>query len=289
MRIDSHQHFWDLGKVDYFWMPPDHPVLTRNYLPEDLWPIYEVNRFDGSVFVQAAHNDQETDWVLEMARREERILGVVAWVDLQSAELGRRLDILQRDEKFVGVRHIVHDEPEVGWLARPAVVEGLRELARRGIPYDLLLRPAHMPVALEMMEAVPDLRCVIDHIAKPEIATAGWEPWATEMKKLAAIPTMHVKLSGMITEAKNPGWTAADLRPYVQYVLELFGPERCMFGSDWPVCLLAGSWKEVLAAFTQALGAQSIEVRSRILGETAAEFYRLRNAKSASNAGVSSK
>ena len=287
MRIDSHQHFWDLGKVDYFWMPKDHPVLTRNYLPEDLWPIYDVNRIDGSVFVQAAHNDGETDWILELAGREKRILGVVAWADLQSPELGNRLDVLQRNEKFVGVRHIVHDEPEVRWLLRPAVVEGLRELARRGIPYDLLLKPPHIPVAIELMDQVPDLRCVIDHIAKPLIATGGWEPWAADLAKLAAIPTMHVKLSGMITEAKNPGWTANDLRPYVQYVLQLFGPERCMFGSDWPVCLLAGSWKEVLAAFTQALGAQSIAVRSRILGETAAEFYRLRMTTNASTAEAS--
>lgn len=276
MRIDSHQHFWDLEKVDYFWMPKDHPVLSRNYLPEDLWPIYEINRMDGSVFVQAAHNDGETDWVLDLADREAKILGVVAWVDLQSPELGKRLDVLQKWPKFVGVRHIVHDEPDVRWLARPAVVEGLRELARRGIPYDLLLKPPHIPVAIEVMEKVPDLRCVIDHIAKPYIARGEWAEWAADMAKLAAIPTMHVKLSGMITEAKNPGWKSEDLMPYVQYVLRLFGPRRCMFGSDWPVCLLAGSWKEVLAAFTQALGAQSQEVRDEILGETASRFYGLK-------------
>lgn len=273
MRIDSHQHFWDLSAVDYFWMPKDHPVLSRNYLPDDLWPIYERNLFDGSVVVQAAHNDAEGDWLLGLD--EPRILGVVAWADLQSPSLGKRLDALQKHRKFAGIRHIVHDEPDVDWLLRPAVVEGLRELARRGIPYDLLLKTPHLPVAIELMERVPDLRCVIDHIAKPYIARGEVEPWLSGMTQLAAIPSMHVKLSGMITEASVPGWKSADLAPYVQHVLQLFGPQRCMFGSDWPVCLLAGSWKEVLAAFTQAVGPMPVAERSELLGDTAARFYGL--------------
>ena len=275
MRIDSHQHFWDLAAVDYFWMPKDHPVLSRNYLPADLWPIYERNLFDGSIVVQAAHNDAEADWLLSLGAAEERILGVVAWADLQSRGLGRRLDYLQKQRKFVGIRHIVHDEPDVQWLLRPAVVEGLRELARRGIPYDLLLKPPHLPVAIEAMNRVPDLRCVIDHIAKPDIALGQVEPWLEGMRTLAQIPTMHVKLSGMITEAAVPGWKSADLAPYVQHVLGLFGPQRSMFGSDWPVCLLAGSWKEVLAAFTQAVGPMPQAERNELLGDTATRFYRL--------------
>ncbi len=276
MRIDSHQHFWDRTAVDYFWMPKDHPVLSRNYLPQDLWPIYERNFFDGSVVVQAAHNDAEGDWLLGLAARESRILGVVAWADLTSPALGHRLDHLQQQSKFVGIRHIVHDEPDVRWLLRPAVVEGLRELARRGIPYDLLLKAPHIPVAIELMERVPDLRCVIDHMAKPCIAQAQMEPWLAGMRTLAQIPTMHVKLSGMITEAVVPGWKSADLAPYVQQVLALFSPRRCMFGSDWPVCLLAGTWKEVLAAFTQAVGPMPIDERGELLGDTATHFYNLK-------------
>ncbi len=275
MRIDSHQHFWQLDANDYFWMPQDHPVLSRNYLPADLWPIFERNLFDGSVVVQAAHTDAEGDWLLGLAAREERILGVVAWADLTSPQLGHRLDHLQKQPKFCGIRHIVHDEPDVNWLLRPAVLDGLRELARRGIPYDLLLKPPHIPVAIETMERVPNLHCVIDHIAKPYIAKGEIEPWLSSLRTLAAIPTMHVKLSGMITEAQVPGWKPADLAPYVQHVLELFGPSRCMFGSDWPVCLLAGTWKEVLAAFTQACGPRSQEERSHLLGDTAQRFYKL--------------
>ena len=275
MRIDSHQHFWNLAAVDYFWMPQGHPVLSRNYLPADLWPIYERNLFDGSVVVQAAHNDAEADWLLSLAAAEERIFGVVAWADLQSPSLGRRLDHLQKQRKFVGIRHIVHDEPDVNWLLRPAVIEGLRELARRGIPYDLLLKPPHLPVAIEVMNRVPDLRCVIDHLAKPYIALGQVEPWLEGIKTLAQIPTMHVKLSGMITEAAVPGWKSADLVPYVQHVLALFGPQRSMFGSDWPVCLLAGTWKEVLAAFTQSVGPIPQAERNELVGDTAARFYGL--------------
>jgi L-fuconolactonase len=169
----------------------------------------------------------------------------------------------------------VHDEPDDDWLLRPAVVEGLRELARRGIPYDLLLKPPHLPAAIELMNRVPGLRCVIDHIAKPYIAQGIREPWDRQIEELAKIPSMHVKLSGMITEARMPGWQSSDLTPYVQHVLNIFGPDRCMFGSDWPVCLLAGSWKEVLAAFTQALGLQTLDTRSKVLGETCAKFYGL--------------
>ena len=256
-------------------MPKDHPILSRNYLPADLWPIYERNLFDGSVVVQAAHNDAEADWLLGLGAAEERILGVVAWADLQSPSLGHRLDHLQKQRKFVGIRHIVHDEPDARWLLRPAVIEGLRELARRGIPYDLLLKPPHIPVAIEVMERVPDLRCVIDHIAKPYIALGQVEPWLEGMRTLAQIPTMHVKLSGMITEAAVPGWKSADLAPYVRHVLGLFGASRSMFGSDWPVCLLAGSWKEVLAAFTQAVGPIARAERNEVVGDTAARFYGL--------------
>lgn len=275
MRIDSHQHFWDLTAVDYFWMPQGHPVLSRNYAPTDLWPIYERNFFDGSVVVQAAHHDAEADFLFALAAAEKRILGVVAWADLQSPGLGRRLDHLQRQPKFCGIRHIVHDEADVNWLLRPAVIEGLRELARRGIPYDLLLKPPHLPVAVRMMDQVPSLRCVIDHIAKPHIAKGEIEPWLSGIAMLAQIPTMHVKLSGMITEAAVPGWKSADLAPYVQHVLQLFGPHRAMFGSDWPVCLLAGSWKEVLAAFTQAVGPVPQGDRNELLGDTAERFYAL--------------
>lgn len=275
MRIDSHQHFWDLDRLSYPWMPPPPSPLLRNFLPQSLKPLLDRNRFDGSITVQATTQAEEAGWLLNLAEENAFILGVVAWVDLTSPGLGHVLDQLQAHPKFKGVRHPVHDEPDDRWLLRADVVEGLRELGRRGIPYDLLLRPRHLPVIPELVEKVPDLPMVIDHIAKPMILQRVMDGWAEDMERIAKIPHIHVKLSGMITEANPANWSAGDLRPYVQHVLRLFGPDRLMFGSDWPVCLLAGSWKEVLAAFTQALGAQSIELREKILGGTAQRFYKL--------------
>ena len=275
MRIDSHQHFWDLDRLSYPWMPPAPSPLLQNFLPRNLKPALDRNRFDGSIAVQATTQPEEAAWLLNLAEENAFILGVVAWVDLTSPGLGHILDHLQVHAKFKGVRHPVHDEPDDRWLLRAEVVEGLRELERRGIPYDLLLRPRHLPVVVELVERVPDLPMVIDHIAKPMIAQRVMDGWAEDMERIAKIPHIHVKLSGMVTEANPAKWSAEDLRPYVQHVLRLFGPDRLMFGSDWPVCLPAGSWKEVLAAFTQALGAQSIDLREKILGETAQRFYKL--------------
>jgi L-fuconolactonase len=270
MRIDAHQHFWDVSLLPYPWMPEGR--LRRNYLPEDLQPILERNRFDGSIVVQAATDDREAEWLLGLAEQNSFIAGVVAWVDLRDAQLGRRLDVLQRSSHFCGVRHPVHDEPDDRWLLRDDVIAGLRELASRDIPYDLLLRPVHLPLVVELSEKVPGLRMVIDHIAKPRIAEHLIDDWARDMEKAAQIDGLHVKLSGMITEAEAQ-WTAEDLRPYVQHVYRLFGEDRVIFGSDWPVCLLAGSWKQVLAAFTQALGPLPVSVREKLLGDNAARFY----------------
>jgi L-fuconolactonase len=275
MRIDAHQHFWDIDKLNYAWMPPGDRVLRRNYLPEDLWPILEENRFDGCVVVQANTVMEETLWLLELAAANPFIFGVVAWVDLTDPGVPFVLDELQKHPKFKGVRHIVHDEPDPRWLLRSDVLRGLKELARRGIPYDLLLRPVHLPLLPEITEKVPGLSMVIDHIAKPLIVSGRMDGWADDMRAASAIPGLCCKLSGMITEADHANWTPNDLRPYVQHVMSLFEPERLMFGSDWPVCKLAGSWKRVLAAFTQAMGPQPIPVREQILGGTAARFYKL--------------
>jgi L-fuconolactonase len=275
MRIDAHQHFWDLSRLDYSWMPPGEGVLRRNYLPEDLWPILEENRFDGSVVVQANTVMEETWWLLELAKSHPFILGVVAWVDLTDENLPHVLDKLQRHPKFKGVRHLVHDEPDTRWLLRPDVLRGLKELARRGIPYDLLLRPVHLPLVPQLAMAVPELRMVIDHIAKPLIAAQRMDGWAEDIAAAARVPGLCCKLSGMITEADPAHVTGPALQPFVQHVMSVFQPERLMFGSDWPVCKLAGSWKVVLATFTQAIGPQSLEVRDHLLGDTAERFYRL--------------
>jgi L-fuconolactonase len=273
MRIDAHQHFWDLGRFEYSWMPAEPSVLRQTFLPHLLARILERNRFDGSVLVQANTILAETRWLLDLADANDFIRAVVGWVDLTDPRLGAVLDELQKRPKFKGVRHPVHDEADDGWLVRDDVLKGLAELARRGLPYDLLLRPRHLPLVPRIAERVPELRMVIDHIAKPPIAAQSMEPWARDIEASAALSHVYCKLSGMITEADPQGWKVEHLRPYVAHVMRIFGPDRLMFGSDWPVCMLAGSWKEVLAAITQALGPQPIEVREKMLGETAARFY----------------
>lgn len=255
LRIDAHQHFWG------------------EYLPAHLRPILERNRFDASIAVQAAHDLRETEWLLDLADEHSWIAGVVGWVDLTDPKAGDTLDRLQRRPKFKGVRHLVQDEPDDEWLLREDVIRGLRELERRDLPYDLLLYPRHLPVIPRLIERAPNLRMVIDHIAKPPIASGRLEGWAEDIERAAQYPRMFAKLSGMITEADHREWKAADLKPFVSHVYRCFGPDRLMFGSDWPVCLAAGSWKSVLAAFTQSLGPLPQETREKILGGVAARFY----------------
>ena len=275
MRIDAHQHFWQLTRFDYAWMPQGESVLKRDYLPEDLGPVLEEHRFDGCVTVQATTDSGEARWLLDLARENSFIKGVVVWTDLTSSGLPYELDRLQRDAKFSGVRHPVHDEQDARWLVRDDVLLGLAELARRDIPYDLLLRPIHLPLVPLVAERVPGLRVVIDHLAKPYIADHLVEGWAEDLAEAAKLPQMFCKLSGMVTEASPQSWTARDLQPYVAHALAVFGPKRCMFGSDWPVCRLAASWKQVLAGFTQACGPLPQHVRDELLGETAIRFYGL--------------
>jgi L-fuconolactonase len=261
VRIDAHQHFWDPALFAYPWMPA---ALARPYLPDHLKPVLDRTRFDGSVAIQAATVIDESDWLLDLADRNAWMLGVVAWVDLTDPDLGRTLDRLQRHPKFKGVRHPVHDEPDDRWLLRDDVLRGLKELAVRGLPYDLLVRPIHLPLIPELAGRVPDLRFVIDHLAKPE----RFEGWAADMERIAAIPQAYVKMSGLYVEPSC-------LKPYVDHLVRHFTADRLMFGSDWPVCLLNGSWKLALASMTQAHGALAKGEHPKIVGETAARFYDL--------------
>lgn len=276
MRIDSHQHYWNPDLIHYSWMPPAPNPLRRNYLPEDLEPMLKAAQFDGSVVVQAAQVPEEAAFLLNLAAKHKSLLGVVAWVDLQDEKVGQVLDQLQKNPKFVGVRHIYHDEPEVDWILKPNVIRGLKELERRKIPYDVLVRPQHLPYIPTLIEKLPDLPMVIDHIAKPNIKEGIFDGWAQDMERIAKHPKMFCKVSGMITEADHKNWKSEQLAPYVQYVIKLYGLDRLMFGSDWPVCTLAGSWKEVLAAFTQACGPIPADERAKIMGQTAAKFYGLK-------------
>lgn len=272
--VDSHQHFWDIRKLDYEWMGSDPSPLKRNFLPRDLKPLIEDAGVDRTVIVQAHQSMDETDWILGLARRHAFIAGTVCWVDLTARDLGRTLDRLQKDRYFNGVRHIWHDEADERWAVRTPVITGLRELAARGVPFDLLTYPQHLKHVLDLYEKVPDLKGVIDHISKPAIAKFQMEPWATDIAAVAEIPGVYCKVSGMVTEARR-NWDAADLKPYVRHVVEAFGYHRLMFGSDWPVCTLAGTYRQVVDAARTTLGRLPAGVRQAVFGGNAVRFYGL--------------
>ncbi|MBI2928307.1 MAG: amidohydrolase family protein [Verrucomicrobia bacterium] len=275
MRIDSHQHFWTLGQYPHAWITEPLKVIRHDFRPRDLKPLLERHRLDACVLVQTFSSLDETKFFLRLAHEHPWIGGVVGWVDLTDARVGETLDELRRDPKLVGIRHVVHDEPDVNWLRRANVQRGLAELAKRNFPYDLLIRPPHLAASLEVARKFPDLPLVVDHIAKPRIAARGWDDWADGLTALARCPNVWCKLSGMITEADWTRWQPGDLKRYVDHVLAVFGPGRVMFGSDWPVCLLAGSYDQVVEAAEINTAGLSAAERDALWGANAARFYRL--------------
>jgi len=275
MLIDSHQHFWNVGRFDYPWMSSDLGVLYRDYLPDDLTPILVANGVEKTVLVQASNSVEESRWLLELAREHEFIAGVVGWVDLMSPKVTAQLQELTAHPKFKGVRHLVESEPADDWLVQPAVLSGLRELSRHGLSYDLLVHTRHLKYVLRVVESCPELAFVIDHLAKPPVAKNEINEWSAALKPVAAYPNVHCKLSGLVTEANWSSWQTDDLRPFVDFALELFGLERLIFGSDYPVCLLATSYDRVLDAFQEILKGLSDAGRQQIFSKNAARFYRL--------------
>ena len=273
--VDSHHHFWDLSRFDYPWMKSAMDVLRRNYLPQDMIPLHQRNGVSQTVLVQAHPSVEEAEWLLELADANPFIGGVVAWVDLTSPDVGQMLDKLAPHPKLKGIRAVVQDEPDDDWLIRKDALRGLREVARHTLTYDVLVHPRHLKSVPVFAREVPTLRMVVDHIAKPLIADRQMEPWATDISAVASIPGIYCKISGMVTEADHANWKVDDLKPYVQHVVEGFGFDRIMFGSDWPVCLLAASYDQVLQAALDAIGPMTPEQRAKFLSGNARAFYRL--------------
>ncbi len=276
-RIDAHQHFWQLSRpFDYRWL--DAPALStirRDYLPSDLEPHLRAAGLTHSVFVQTQHNLDEARWVLTLAEQHPFIAGVVGWVDLASPDVESQVVAMRQYPKFVGVRHVVQDEPNPDWIVQPTVLRGLRVLEKHGVPYDLLFFVPHLRHAVTVARHCPDLPLVIDHLSKPRIKAGAFDDWLPHLRAAAACPNVYCKLSGLVTEADWSSWRPADLRPYVERTLELFGPERCLYGSDWPVCELAATYERQYAALDGLLAGLSESERAAIFGGTAARFYRL--------------
>jgi len=279
MLIDAHQHFWDPARADYPWMVGPAAPLRRVFGPADLWPELRRNGVLGTVVVQARSSIAETHELLALAARHPFVLGVVGWVDLTADDVADTIASLRQGASghlLVGVRHQVHDEADAQWLLRADVQRGLAAVQEAGLAYDLLLRPRELPAANQVVRNFPGLRFVIDHLAKPEIGQGTMEPWSRLMDAWHH-ERAHVwcKLSGMINQADHAAWRSEDLRPYILKVLDVFGADRCMFGSDWPVLTLAGTYSRVLDALRANLGHLQPQARQSILGDSAIEAYRL--------------
>jgi L-fuconolactonase len=277
MIVDSHHHFWRVDRGDYHWMSPSVGILHRDYLPDDLRPIIRRAGVDATVVIQAAQTEAETDFLLALAGESDFVLGVVGWLDFEDRDFPRKLEGLLRRPKFVGLRPMLQDIQDDAYILRPAVLENLRRVASLDLAFDFLTYPRHLPHVLRALDEVPNLRAIVDHVSKPSIADKKTEGWAQDIARVAQHEQVRCKISGMVTEANHDSWRLADLQPFVQHVFDSFGEDRVMFGSDWPVCLLAASYAEVLNALRTILDGQlSDDGMAKVFGQNAVDFYKLK-------------
>ena len=229
-RIDTHTHLWRYQPTAYSWIDDRRHAIARDFLPADLEPLLRSAGIDAAILVQAQHSLAETEWLLDIAEAVPFVAGVIGWVDLAAEGVAEQLDAFRGRPQLVGIRHIVHDEPDDRFMLREDFRRGLQHLATRGLTYDLLLFPRHLPVALELVTAFPEQTFVLDHLAKPDIRRGSRQPWQSDLQRLARFPRIYAKISGLVTEADWHSWTADDLRPYIQAAYDCFGPERLMVG-----------------------------------------------------------
>jgi L-fuconolactonase len=277
--VDAHHHFWDPSRREYTWMGDELASIRRPFGPEDLRPLLAAGGVDRTLLVQTVSSVGETGEFLQTAAATDFIAGVVGWVDLTDPAVDKTLAALRKSpggSHLVAIRHQVHDERDPNWLLRDDVLHGIGAVGDAQLVYDLLVRTRELPAAHGIARRFPDTRFVIDHMAKPRIAAGARDlEWEQAMAPFAGLPNVSCKLSGMVTEASWTEWTPDDLAPYVRRVLDWFGPERCMFGSDWPVCLLAASYEQVMDALRFALSDLSLAEIEGVLGGNAIRVYRL--------------
>ena len=276
MDFDAHQHFWIYNPDEYGWIDDSMSAIRRNFLPHHLQPELARNGFAGSVVVQTRQTLEETRWLLELADRSPAIVGVVGWVDLCSPGVQAQLATVANHPKLVGIRHIVQAEPDDRFLLRPDFCRGIARLEQFDLAYDILIYARHLPVAAEFVERFPRQRFVLDHLAKPPIRSSEIKSWADGIRRLAAFPNVFGKLSGLVTEADWQHWKPPEIAPYLDIAFECFGANRLMVGSDWPVCLVAAEYTQVMDVVKNYLDRQSAQVRDAVLGGNAQRFWRLR-------------
>lgn len=274
MKVDSHQHFWKYDPVRDSWIDASMETIRRDFFPEDLEGILRENDIDGCVAVQADQSEKETGFLLELAAKHSFVKGVVGWVDLCSSEVGNRLEFFSKKPLFKGVRHILQAEKE-DFMLQKTFQHGISQLQVFDLSYDILVFPHQLENVIRLVQHFPDQRFVLDHLAKPYIKDGKIDDWKTNIGSLAKYQNVYCKLSGMVTEADWSNWKSHEIYPYIEVALNAFGAERVMYGSDWPVCLLAGHYKEVLEIVVDYIDELSPAEQKAILGGTAVDFYKL--------------
>lgn len=275
MKIDSHQHFWNFNPVRDSWINDEMSVIQRDFLPADLLPLLRGNDIDGCVTVQSDQSEEENDFQLANAEKWDFIKGVVGWIDLQAENIEERLQYYSQFEKLKGFRHVLQGEVQRDFMLRPAFMHGISLLNRFGFTYDILIYPDQLKHAYTFVKAYPDQPFVLDHLAKPTIKNREIDEWKRDINSIASCKNVLCKVSGMVTEANWNTWEKSDFIPYLDVVTNAFGTDRIMFGSDWPVCLVAATYAEMLAIVTGYYASFSKDEQAKIFGENAIRFYKL--------------
>ncbi|NME71046.1 amidohydrolase family protein [Flammeovirga aprica] len=272
-KIDAHHHLWKYSPVEHAWIDDSMSVLKQDFLPKDLWKEMEKAGYSGCVAVQASQTEKETQFLLSEASVNPFILGVVGWVNLRHSNIRERLNYFSQFSDFKGVRHVLQDEEDDQFMLQPDFLKGIESLSEFNLTYDILIFPKHLPFALQLVEKFPEQPFVIDHIAKPEIKDGNFSPWKEDIEAVAKHDNVYCKLSGMVTEADWKNWTEEEIHQYIKVVVDAFGVDRVMIGSDWPVCKLAGEYSTVMQVVENFFTKE--EDKAKVLGKNAEEFYSL--------------
>lgn len=274
MNIDAHQHFWKYEPIKHAWINNEMSILKRDYMPKDLEKEFKDTSIEGSVAVQASQSEDETNFLINLANKHDTIKAIVGWVDLSADNISERLAYFTNiNPKIKGFRHVVHDEPDLNFILRKSFQNGIAHLKKYNLTYDLLVRPIHLQATIALVKSFPNQKFVIDHIAKPDIKNKNIANWKEQMQKLGQFDNVFCKLSGMVTESHWHQWKYEDFVPYLDVTLECFGTNRLLFGSDWPVCLLGGSYNQVKGIVDQYISIFSENEKNKIMGENTTIFY----------------
>lgn len=276
MRIDSHQHFWNYDPVRDSWIDDSMSVIKKDFLPKDLKPILEANSVDGCIAVQADQSEIETQFLLDCAQENPFIKGVVGWLDLRAEDIEDRLKHFSKNKLFVGVRHIVQGEADDAFMLKPDFLNGINKLEQFGLTYDILIHQGQLQQAIDLVKVCPNQQFVLDHIAKPQISEGLNATWVSHIKELASYENVSCKISGMVTETKDYKWNKGDFISFIDVVVDAFGVDRLLYGSDWPVCLLAGEYQRILQIVENYFVGFSEEEKSMIMGGNAIKIYNIK-------------